>query len=108
MSESKPTKNASLSGELTPGMRQYAEAKRQLRAVPGARMVLIRPGERLSGATVFYCRAVTPELKKWNELKRGDVALAGMRSKEPLPQFPEGFSVRRFPDAKLLLISSIP
>ncbi|MBO4619869.1 MAG: DNA mismatch repair protein MutS [Victivallales bacterium] len=30
MSESKPTKNASLSGELTPGMRQYAEAKRQL------------------------------------------------------------------------------
>ena len=86
----------------------FAEAKRQLRAIPGGRLVLVRPSESLSGAAVFYCLAVTPQINEWKDLKKGDVALAILKKKEPVPQLPEGFSARRFPDIKLLFVSPVP
>ena len=67
----------------------------------------MRPSERLSGAAVFYNRAVTPELREWNELKPGDVALMILSPKAPLPELPEGFAAKRFPEAKLILVSPV-
>ena len=86
----------------------FAEVKRLLDATPGGRLVLVRPSESLAGAAVFYSLAVTPQIEDWKELKKGDAALAVLRKKEPLPQLPEGFSARRFPEVKLLLVSPAP
>ena len=86
----------------------FAEAQRRLRTIPGGTLVLVHPSERLSGAAVFYCRAITPQIREWHELKPGNVALASIRSKEPVPPLPEGFAARRFSDANLLLVSPMP
>ena len=86
----------------------FAEVKRQLSANPGGRLVLVHPSESLAGAAVFYRLAVTPQIEEWKELKKGDVALAVLRKKEPLPELPEGFSARRFPELKLVLVFPAP
>ena len=86
----------------------FAEAEARLRALPGSRLVLIRPSERLQGAAVFYHRAVTAELAGWEDLRPGDVALARLGKKEPLPKLPEGFAAQRFPRVKLVLVSPLP
>ena len=85
----------------------FAEAKKLCREIPAGRLVLMRPSERLSGAAVFYNRAVTPELREWNELKPGDVALMILSRKAPLPELPAGFAAKRFPKAKLILVSPV-
>ena len=83
----------------------FAEAEAQLRAVPGRRLVLVQPGERHSGAVVFYHRAAVPEFQKWDELRPGDIALSPLNRKKPL-ELPKGYSVvRRFEDAKIVLVS---
>ena len=83
----------------------FAEAKKLCGEIPAGRLVLMRPSERLSGAAVFYTQAVTPQLREWNELKRGDVALMILSRKAPLPELPAGFAAKRFPEAKLILVS---
>ena len=86
----------------------FAEAERLRRGIPGGRLVLIRPSERLAGAAFFYRRAVTPELADWKRLKRNDIALAPLRAKHPLPPLPAGFAARRFPQADLVLVAALP
>ena len=81
----------------------FAEAERRLQAGHG-RLVLVRPSERLSGAAVFYRRAVIPQLGDWGELKSGNVAVGTLRSKDPLPPLPAGFTAQRFRDLKLVLV----
>ena len=85
----------------------FAEAKKLCRAIPAGRLVLMRPSERLSGAAVFYTHAVTPQLREWDELKPGDVALMILSPKAPLPELPPGFAAKRFPKVKLILVSPV-
>lgn len=85
----------------------FAEAKKLCREIPAGRLVLMRPSERLSGAAVFYTQTVTPQLREWNELKSGDVALMILSRKAPLPELPAGFAAKRFPEAKLILVSPV-
>ena len=82
----------------------FAEAERLRSELPGGKMVLIRPIERLSGAAVFYRRAVTPSIEKADELCSGDVALMALRSGKPLPALPTGFSARRYEAQDLVLV----
>lgn len=81
----------------------FAEAQR-IRAARGGRLVLMRPGERHSGAAFFYDHAVMPKIKNWDELKPGDIILAPQQLEELL-KLPEGFSVRRFKKAKMIILS---
>ena len=84
----------------------FAEVE-HLRRATGGRFVLIRPHERLSGAAVFYRRAVTPRLLRAEQLLPDDVALTKLRSRKPLSLVPPGFAVRRYEEAGLLLVAPV-
>ena len=48
--------------------------------------------------------------KKWNTntaILSGDVALMILSRKAPLPELPAGFAAKRFPEAKLILVSPV-
>lgn len=86
----------------------FAEAERLRLAIPGSRLVLIQPEERLAGAAFFYCRKVAPVLKGFSELQPDDVAIMPLDSKKSLPELPPGRAVNRFSRAELIVVSPSP
>ena len=81
----------------------FAEAQTMLRSGRGRRLVLMRPGERQSGAAVFYTRSTVAQIETWDEFGTGDIVLVKSRSKAAR-ELPEGCTVRRFEDAKMIIV----
>lgn len=76
----------------------FAEAEAR-----GGSLVLVSPGERHSGAAVFYCRKVVPQQGNLEKLLPHDVALVPM-SRKGEKKIPEGWSGRYFEKVKVMLL----